>query len=457
MHIQVSPDGHYFQQHDGTPFFYLGDTAWMLFNKLTEDQARALFADRAAKGFTVIQAVVFRDLFEPNTPNAAGVRPFASDADMRAVRINPAWLEYVVRITRVAGEYGLVMGLLPTWGDKWNEHSNSAGPVIMDQTSGRAWCHRLSDALGDCENVIWILGGDSPIQTQAHADTLRAMAEGLRAGASGDRLISFHPPGRGSSAIFHAEPWLDFNALQTSHGRPDMTNYIDIERLSRTDPPKPCLEMECAYEMMPIGIGWQDHLDPDQRGKFTDYDVRRNYYRTVLAGAAGFTYGCEAIRQVYRQGDRPHAWDGRGLVTWREGLAAPGSSQLALLKQVLLERSYFTRIAAQELLLPIRDAGAWADHVTIGIPAATQQNIDPVAHIRIARCRAGRYIIAYIPIRQPINLDTSVIDAARLRLSVYDPRTGERITDRTLENAGRLNYVPRLELDTLVVIDALAS
>jgi hypothetical protein len=54
MHLQVSPNGRFLQYADGTPFFYLADTAWMLTNKLTEEEARRLFADRSAKGFTVI-------------------------------------------------------------------------------------------------------------------------------------------------------------------------------------------------------------------------------------------------------------------------------------------------------------------------------------------------------------------------------------------------------------------
>jgi hypothetical protein len=163
MQLKASPNGHFLQYADGTPFFFLADTVWMLFNKLTEEEARSLFADRAAKGFTVIQSVVFRDLFQPNTPNVSGVRPFLDEADMRAGRMNPDWIQHVVRITCVAAEYGLVMGLLPTWGDKWNEHSNSAGPVVFDRTTGRRYCRSISDALGCCENVIWILGGDSPI------------------------------------------------------------------------------------------------------------------------------------------------------------------------------------------------------------------------------------------------------------------------------------------------------
>lgn len=198
----------------------------MLFNKLTEDEARELFADRAAKGFTVSQAVVFRDLFSPNTPNAFGVRPSACEDDMRAARMNPQWLDAVARYTEIAAEHGLVMGVLPTWGDRWNEHSNSAGPGIMDRESARRYCKTLSDALADRQNVIWILDGDSPVQKQEYADTIRAMADGMRAGGSGGRPVIFHPSGMGTPAVFHAEPWLDFNAVQTSHAKPNIPGYL---------------------------------------------------------------------------------------------------------------------------------------------------------------------------------------------------------------------------------------
>jgi hypothetical protein len=310
MNLMASPDGRFFQDSDGKPFFYLADTAWMLMNKLTEPEVRRLFADRAAKGFTVVQALVFRDMFEPNTPDVAGIRPFASDADMWAVKMNPLWIESVVRITKVAAEFGLIMGWLPTWGDKWNEHSNSAGPVIMDASSARRYCRVLSDALAECENVIWILGGDSPLRTQSEVDVVRAMGAGVREGGSAVRLISYHPTGEGSSAVFHSEPWLDFNALQSGHGRLNSPNYEVIDQLYRMTPPKPCLDMESNYEGMPVAFGRQNGIDPEQRAYFNDYDVRRSLYRSVLAGAAGFTYGCEPIRQIYRTGDRSHAWDG---------------------------------------------------------------------------------------------------------------------------------------------------
>ena len=438
MQLKVSPDGHFFQHADGSPFFYLADTAWMLPNKLTEAEARTLFADRSAKGFTVVQALVFRDLFEPNTAKVDGVRPFASDADMHAAKLNPEWIEYIVRLTKAAAEYDLVMGWLPTWGDKWNEHSNSAGPVIMDIASAREYCRVLSDALGECENVIWILGGDSPITTQAHANIVRAMAEGILAGVSADRLISYHPSGGATSAIFHSEPWLAFNAQQSGHARLNIPNYETITEFYNTRPAKPCIDMEPNYEGMPVGFGRQWDVEPGKRAYFNDYDVRRSYYRSILAGAAGFTYGCESIRQVYRVGDRCHCWDGKGIPTWEEGLSAPGSSQLRLLKELLLERSYFTRVPAQELLL--ESAGD-----------------NPLAHTSAARCREGTYILVYTPLRQMLTLDTSGLPSSRLRVSIHDPEACTCRRSWECENEGQLPCIPARQLDTLIVIDAVAG
>ena len=468
--LRVSENGHFLRQADGSPFFYLADTAWLLFGKLTPDEADELFADRAAKGFTAVQACVFRDLFEPNTPNAAGVRPFATEEDMRAVRMDPAWLAFVVAVVRRAGERGLTMALLPTWGDKWNEHSNSAGPVIMDRDRARRYCRQVSDALAGCENVIWVLGGDSPIRSQADADTIAAMAEGLRAGGSADRLITFHPEGQDSTAALHAQPWLDVAATQSSHFRLNFPNYTHVERLFHARPIKPVIDLEANYEGIPLFATAWHGLQAPADAVFSAYDVRKSYHRAVLAGAAGHAYGAEPVRQVFRPGDRNHGAEGGPLPTWREGLALPGSSQLGLLKRELLGRSYVSRVPAQELVKPHRQMAAWADPLNVGIPSAVQTNTDPVARISAARCTEGSWIMAYMPVRQMLWLDVGGLASERLRLRVFDPETGALLDDRELDKPraysqpkyvpmhdedGLLLYVPTRDLDTLFVVDAL--
>src|SRR5437879_3834645 len=51
MQLQVSPNGRYFVDQDGKPFFYLGDTAWLLFQRLNREEVDEYLKDRAAKGF----------------------------------------------------------------------------------------------------------------------------------------------------------------------------------------------------------------------------------------------------------------------------------------------------------------------------------------------------------------------------------------------------------------------
>lgn len=462
MSIGVSKGGHFFERGDGTPFFYLADTAWLLFNKLREEEIRDYFSDRAKKGFTVVQAVVFRDLHTPNTANAYGIRPFRTDEDMHAVRMNPEWIAYVARVVEIAREYDLVMTLLPTWGDKWNARSNSAGPVIMDKHSGRAYCRTLAEALKGHSNVIWALGGDSPVEEQGHIDIIRAMAEGLIEGGDRPHLITFYPRGIGTSAIFHSEDWLDFNALQSSHFKPNTPGYLYIERMFWEQPTKPCLDMEANYELMGLltfgessgeQIRHTSHLP--YLPKFSAYDVRKSYYRTVLAGAAGFGYGCEPIRQVHRKGDRIHIWEDEQMPEWREGLSAPGSSQLSLLPRILLERSYSTRIPAQELFLPFRQFGAWPDRMSVGIDSVGQSNTDPASRISIARCSEGSYILCYIPVRNFVTIDASLIPTKECRISIFDPENLALLHSYKQGTARPIKIVPERDLDTFIVIDQI--
>ena len=50
--ITVSPNGRFLQYEDGTPFFWLGDTAWLLFQKLDRAETVRYLDDRRRKGET---------------------------------------------------------------------------------------------------------------------------------------------------------------------------------------------------------------------------------------------------------------------------------------------------------------------------------------------------------------------------------------------------------------------
>ena len=62
LRLSISPNRRYFITGEGTPFLYLGDTAWRLFKALNHEELDVYLRNRAAKGFTVIQAYVLRGL-----------------------------------------------------------------------------------------------------------------------------------------------------------------------------------------------------------------------------------------------------------------------------------------------------------------------------------------------------------------------------------------------------------
>ena len=63
------------------------------------------------------------------------------------------------------------------------------------------------------------------------------------------------------------------------------------------------LDSEPNYEDHPIDP-WTRKWLP-QYGRFTDYDVRKQGYRSVFAGACGYTYGHHTIWQMYEPPREP--------------------------------------------------------------------------------------------------------------------------------------------------------
>src|SRR5690606_14962370 len=125
--LKVSENKRFLVFEDGTPFFYLGDTAWELFHRLSKEETEKYLENRREKGFTVIQAVVLAELDGLNTPNAEGEKPLI---DNDPAKINEAYFQHVDWVLEKAEEKGLFIGLLPTWGDKWNKKWG-VGPVIF--------------------------------------------------------------------------------------------------------------------------------------------------------------------------------------------------------------------------------------------------------------------------------------------------------------------------------------
>src|SRR6478735_3924078 len=151
--LRVSDNKRFLVTLDGAPFFWLGDTAWELFHRLNREDAERYLRDRAAKKFTVIQAVILAELDGLHTPNAYGHTPLTDDDPARP---DEGYFAHVDWIVARAEELGLYIGMLPTWGDKWNR-GRGAGPEIFHPENAGPYGEWLARRYKD-RPIVWILG-----------------------------------------------------------------------------------------------------------------------------------------------------------------------------------------------------------------------------------------------------------------------------------------------------------
>jgi hypothetical protein len=73
--LRVHPNGHFLSTVNGEPFFWLGDTAWTIFHRLTCEEIITYFANRQRKGFNVVQVMILIEQDGLNNANVYGERP----------------------------------------------------------------------------------------------------------------------------------------------------------------------------------------------------------------------------------------------------------------------------------------------------------------------------------------------------------------------------------------------
>lgn len=435
--LKVSENRRFLVTETGQPFFWLGDTAWELFHRLNREEAEFYLKTRAAQGFTVIQAVALAELDGLNTPNPYGHRPLRDQEptrpDVRDGPDNDYW-DHVDFIVQTANRLGLYVGFLPTWGDKWNKKWG-VGPEIFTAQNAEAYGEWLGRRYRDA-GLIWILGGDRPIENDTHREIIRAMARGLRRGDGGAHLITFHPMGgQGSAQYFHEEDWLDFNMRQNGHGAEFTSRYDQTRKDYDRQPVKPVLDGEPVYEDHPLAF------DPPRQGHSVAADVRRPLYWDLFSGAFGHTYGHHSVWQMWAPGRDPI---NHPLLPWRDALLQPGARQMQHAKRLLLSRPFLTRIPDDSVIVP--------DRVSTSVPGAGRYRF--VA----TRDADGTYAMVYVPVGRRFQVRLNVIRGPKVRTWWFNPRDGAAQRIGEFPNTGTREFAPPdpgESLDWVLVLDDL--
>lgn len=404
----ISPNKHFLLK-DGKPFFWLGDTAWELFHRLNKEEADYYLKRRSEQGFTVIQAVVLAEFDGLHTPNAYGETPLLNDDPKTP---NEKYFELVDYIIDKAKEYGLTIGLLPTWGDKVYKNTWGTGPEIFNAQNAAVYGAWIANRYKDRTNIIWILGGDRNPRNDGDVAIWDAMGNAIKKATGNKALISFHPQpnATGSAQWFHNKAWLDFNMFQNGHCR-DVNMYDKISTVYEMKPSKPVMDAEPLYEDHPVCFNVKD------LGTSSAYDVRRYAYLDLFAGAHGHTYGCHDIWQMYsakREGvNGPHIY-------WQEAMELPGANQMIYAKNLLLSHPFLDRVPDQSII--------------------AENNL--VSSERIQATRGKDYIFIYTSEGKPFTVNLGKISGARLNSYWYDPRTGKSKDVISIVNKGTKKFTP---------------
>lgn len=266
---------HRYLMNGESPFFWLGDTAWLIFTNISEQDAYDYLKNRAQKGFNVIQAVLVYATADMTDINKMPVK-------YRDVTDISYW-EHCDRIIDMAEELGMYMALLPSWGSLVKKRIINSGNV-------EKYADFLAERYGRRKNIIWLRGGD--IKPTEYIDIYNTFASVLKENISG-QLIGFHPFGRCSSSMWFADAdWLDFNMFQSGHRRYDqckLGNWDDNGdeaeffgednwKYVRRDLAlcnKPTLDGEPSYERILQGL--HDKSQP----YWTSKDIRRYAYCNI--------------------------------------------------------------------------------------------------------------------------------------------------------------------------------
>lgn len=427
--LRVSDNHRFLVTESGAPFFWLGDTAWELFHRLDREQATRYLENRAQLRYTVIQAVALAELDGLNAPNAYGQTPLI---DHDPERPNEEYFRHVDWIVRQANALGLYVGFLPTWGDKWNKKWG-AGPEIFNASNAEAYGEWIGRRYRDA-GVIWILGGDRPVENDTHREILRAMARGLRRGDGGTHLMTFHPTGgSGSSQYFHEENWLDFNLRQNGHVA-EFTGRYDQTRADYDRPhPKPVIDAEPIYEDHPVSF------DARKLGHSIAADVRRPLYWDLFGGACGHTYGHHSVWQMWSP-ERTPVND--PLLPWYEAIQQPGAAQMQHARALLESRPLLRRVPDPDVIVP--------DRITTRVPGTGRY------HFAATRDAEGAYAMVYAPVGRSFRVRMTKLHGPQVKAWWFNPRDGRATVIGEFPNTGEREFAPpdRGEmLDWVLVLD----
>ena len=363
--LKVSDNQRYLQFENGQPFFWQGETGWLLPERLDRAEAEWYLQRCREAGFNVVQIQVIDGVPAYNIYGQPSNIDGWNFAGINRKGVYGYWdhLDYIIDLAR---QNGIYIGMVCIWGGLVK-----AGKLSV--ADAKKYGAFLANRYKDKPNIIWFIGGDVPGDVKP--EVWNALATSIKA-IDKNHLMTYHPRGRYTSAKWWSlAPWIDFHTFQSGHRKygqrmgnkdypiPDNTeedNWMYVDSTWAYKPIKPVLDAEPSYEDIPMGL--HDKKEPHWQA----CDVRRYDVKT-----------------------------------WYQGLNDPGFNQMKYLKHLILTFPYFERVADQSI---IQENGKQYD--------------------RLIATRGADYLLVYNYTSRIMKLDLTKISGAKKNVWWMNAGTG---------------------------------
>ena len=395
--LKVSDNNLYIIHDNGTPFFWMGNTAWLLPERLNREEAEYFLAKDREAGYNVEQIQVLNAI---PTFNVYGHQANNAEFDFSKVSkpgVYGYW-EHLDYIVDTAERNGIYIAMDCIWGSMLKQMD-----IKKAENLGRFLATRYKDK----PNIIWMIGGD--IMGDRSPEIWDAMARAIKK-IDKNHIMTFHPRGRTTSAWWYNDrEWMDFNMFQSGHRRYGQRNgdgdytikdnteednwrYIDMSFEKK--PLRPVIDGEPSYEDIPQGL--HDFSAP----RWQDYDVRRYAYWAVFGGCFGHTYGHNSVMQFIRPGLSASFGAEKA---WWDAMKDPGYNQMKYLKWLMLTFPFTERIADQSII-----AGQNGER-----------------YDRVIATRGNAYLLVYNYSGKPMDIDLGKISGSKKNVWWMNPTDGK--------------------------------
>ena len=390
---RLSKNRRYFVQADGTPWFWLADTAWNGALLSTREEWEKYLADRSAKKFTAIQFVTTQ--WRAGRQDERGQVAFTGTD---RIEINLAFFERMDQKIQAINEHGLVAAPVLLWALTSKDRESPGEGLPDDQAILLA---RYMVSRYDAHGVVWLLGGDGDYRG-ARAERWKTVGRAVFADTRPHRLVTMHPRGMQSPwPEYRDEPWVGFFMYQSGHGNDPRKWRWNATQGGAADwklaPARPVVDGEINYE---------GHLDYQTQKPIAEAQVRRAAYYSLLgAPPAGVTYGAHGIWPWIRTPSVPLDHPRTGVAQpWFECLDYPGARQMKALREIFDSVAWWKLRPDRALLAEDSDDPEFRNH------------------IMAALSETGDFALLYLPANDAVKLNPG-----KFRKAVWlDPRTGQR-------------------------------